>query len=412
MRECKNCGLLLAGVLLLAGDPRVLLGQTVSRMLIASLDSGSFAGTRFPVSFSYDAGEVSARGDSFIMLRSFDFALRGVAFTRNDIFQGGQAIFRNGKLANVTASFQVRLPADAPLRNLTFGFGGDGVIGYVDLENKYGAGSFVFTTASAVVNAASFALNQPLAPGSLASIFGTGLAVSTARAGLLGLPTELAAVSVAIGGVPAPLQYVSPTQINLQVPWNLPAGTADVRITTHGSVLPRLQVSIVPYWPAIFSVQGGIAVAINPDGSIAAPAGTLPEAAAHAAQPGDYIAILGTGLGAVSPAIADGRSATDGLRTTLITPRVLISGVSAEVTFSGLSPQFPGVNQINAIVPLVAAGLQPLQLEMGPIRTTDQIAIAVGGHQAGARPPLRSAAAAELTAEDVSAPRRGMRLTW
>ena len=381
MTARKNHSLLFAGVLLFAGDLRVLPGQTVSRMLIASLENGSLAGTRFPVSFSYDTGEVSAQGDSFIALRSFDFVLRGVAFTRNDIFQGGQAIFRDGKLANVTASFQVRLPSNAPLNNITFGFGGNGVIGYLDLQNKYGDGSFVFTNASTVVNAASFAVNQPLAPGSLASIFGTGLAVSTTQASLLGLPTELAAVSVAIGGVPAPLQYVSPTQINLQVPWNLPTGTADVRIATNGFVLPLLRVSILPYSPAIFSTQddAGQAVAINLDGSIAAPAGAIRGVAAHPAQPGDYIMILGTGLGTVAPAVADGRSAIDGLRTTLTRPRVLIGGVAAEVTFSGLSPQFAGVNQINAIVPPVAGGVRALQLEMGGVRTTDKITIAVDG---------------------------------
>ena len=85
-------------------------------------------------------------------------------------------------------------------------------------------------------------------------------------------------------------------------------------------------------------------------------------------------------LGAVTPAVADGRSAIDGpQRTTLTIPQVLIGGVSAKVTFSGLSPQFAGVNQINAIVPSVAGGMLPLQLEMGGVRTADSITIAVAG---------------------------------
>jgi uncharacterized protein (TIGR03437 family) len=315
-------------------------------------------------------------------VRSFDFVLRGVAFTRGDIFQGGQAVFRDGKLLNVTASFQIRLPPNAPVNNITFGFGGDGVIGYIDLQNKYGDGSFVFTTASTIVNADSFAVDQSIAPGSLASVFGTGLAVSTAQANFLALPNELAAVSVLIGGVPAPLQYVSPTQVNLQVPWNLRTGTADVRVATNGFVLPPLRVSILPYSPAIFTIQDGSgqAVAINFDGSIAAPAGTIPGVATRPAKPGDYIMIFCTGLGPVAPAIADGRSAIDGLRTTQTAPQVLIGGTSAEVTFSGLSPQFAGVNQINAIVPAVPSGVQPLQLEIGGVRTTDKVTIAVNGH--------------------------------
>jgi len=376
-----NNSLLFTGVLLLA-SVRVLPGQTVSRMMIASLDHGSLAGTRFPVFFSFDAGEVSPQGDSFITLQSFDFVLLGVAFTRSDIFQGGQAIFRSGKLVNVTASFQIRLPSNAPVNNITFGFGGEGVIGYIDLQGKYGDGSFVFTMASTIVKAASFAVDQSIAPGSLASIFGTGLAVSTAQAGLSALPTELAAVSVAIGGMPAPLQNVSPTQINLQVPWNLPTGAADVRVVTNGFVLPLLRVSILPYSPAIFAIRegSGQAAAINLDGSIAAPAGAIPGVAARPAKPGDYIMIFGTGLGPVAPAIADGRSAIDGFRTTLTVPRVLIGGAPAEVTFSGLAPQLAGVNQVNAIVPPVPGGVLPLQLEIGGLRTPDRVTIAVDGH--------------------------------
>src|SRR6266851_1857035 len=95
--------------------------------LNASLDNGSLAGTRFPVSFSYDVEQVIPVGDSFITLESFDFTLLGTVFTRNDIFQGGQVIFRNGRLDNVTASFQIFLPPHAPVENITFGFGGPGV---------------------------------------------------------------------------------------------------------------------------------------------------------------------------------------------------------------------------------------------------------------------------------------------
>ena len=112
--------------------------------LNSSLNTGSLAGTRFPVSFSYDADQVVPIGDSFIGLNSFDFTLLGTSFTRNDIFQGGQVIFRNGRLDNVTASFQVRLPPHSPVENITFGFGGPGIIGYIDLAGQFGLGSFTF----------------------------------------------------------------------------------------------------------------------------------------------------------------------------------------------------------------------------------------------------------------------------
>ena len=116
----------------------------VAGSLNASLDSGSLAGVMFPVMFSYDSKDVNPVGESFVTLASFDFVLLGVPFTRNDIFQGGQAIFENGVIDNVTASFQVILPPNSPVNNITFGFGGPGVIGYADRNNHFGSGTFTF----------------------------------------------------------------------------------------------------------------------------------------------------------------------------------------------------------------------------------------------------------------------------
>ena len=114
----------------------------------AALTSGSFAGTTFPVvfsyEFSYESAQVLPSGDIYIPLQSFDFTLRGVSFTRKDIFQGGQVILRNGALENVTASFQVFLPPNSPVTNITFGFGEPRGIGYTDLNNQYGEGFFTF----------------------------------------------------------------------------------------------------------------------------------------------------------------------------------------------------------------------------------------------------------------------------
>ena len=118
----------------------------IGSSLRASLDTGSLAGISFPVSFSYDAGQVRPVGDSFINLISFDFVLLGVPFNRSEIFQGGQVIFRDGRLDNITASYQVFLPPISPVENITFGFGGPGVIGYIDLKRQSGIGSFAFAS--------------------------------------------------------------------------------------------------------------------------------------------------------------------------------------------------------------------------------------------------------------------------
>jgi hypothetical protein len=111
--------------------------------LNASLDDGSLAGTTFTILFSYDADQVANTGQSYVSLNSFDFTLLGVPFTRDDIFQGGQVIFQDGVLQNVTASFQVILPPDSPVQNITFGFGDPMGVAYIDLDGEFGSGSLV-----------------------------------------------------------------------------------------------------------------------------------------------------------------------------------------------------------------------------------------------------------------------------
>ena len=81
-----------------------------------------------------------------------------------------------------------------------------------------------------MVNAASYATGT--APEGLATIFGNGLAQTTATATLDAsgqLPTELASTRVEIAGVAAQLFFVSPTQINLVVPSGIDPGTVGVQ---------------------------------------------------------------------------------------------------------------------------------------------------------------------------------------
>ena len=73
-------------------------------------------------------------------------------------------------------------------------------------------------TVNAVVNGASFAAGAPVAPGSIASIFGSNLASTSAAVAGVPLPTLLADAKVSLNGVAAPLFFVSPGQINFQVP--------------------------------------------------------------------------------------------------------------------------------------------------------------------------------------------------
>jgi uncharacterized protein (TIGR03437 family) len=378
MPALRNIAFLFAFALLPAVCPQLAARQIVTRTLIASLDTGSLAGTKFPVSFSYDADQVNAQGESYIALESFDFILLGVAFSRNDIFQGGQAIFRAGVLEDVTASFQVRLPPNSFVNNITFGFGGYGVIGYVDRLNAYGNGSFAFTAVAAIANAASFDRGA-LAPGALATIIGAGLAQSPAAAENGSLPFSLVATSVSVGNLPAPVEYVSPGQINFQIPWQTPPGPTTVAVSVNGVAAPALPAIIALASPGIFSVPLGSAhaAAVNLDGTLVAQEGSISGWQSHPAEPGDIIVIFATGLGAVTPPLGDGQIPADRLRYTVLAPKVMIAGGPAEVQFSGLSPQFPGLNQINVVVPQAPSGIVSIQIETAGV-LSNELTIAVG----------------------------------
>ena len=74
----------------------------------------------------------------------------------------------------------------------------------------------------AVVNSAGSRAGYPVAPGSLASAYGAFAGAATEAAAALPLPITLGGVMVTVGGLPAPLLYVSEGQINLQIPWGVP----------------------------------------------------------------------------------------------------------------------------------------------------------------------------------------------
>jgi uncharacterized protein (TIGR03437 family) len=239
--------------------------------------------------------------------------------------------------------------------------------------------------AGGIVNTAGSPTVAAVAPGSLVSIFGTNLASSMASSGTVPLSTTLNNVSVTINNTPAPVQFVSSGQVNVEVPWGLQTsdaqgGPALVVVTNNGVASAAASIQVLQSAPAIFNL-GGQAIAINSDGSLAAPAGALPGIAAHPAKIGDSngLIILATGLGQVDAAIGDGANSIDQTRNTLVKPTVLIGGVAAQVVFSGLSPMFPGINQINVLIPsgTPAGNAVTLQLQIDGTVSSNIATIAV-----------------------------------
>jgi uncharacterized protein (TIGR03437 family) len=311
---------------------------------------------------------------------------------------GGNTCTRSDPLAAgasypaVTVTVNVAPNAPSQVTNLVSVLGGGSATNASDLTNIMAPLPVV--PSGSVVNGASFAPSQAVAPGSLVSIFGTNLASSTAQAGSIPLSTSLANVSVAFNGIPAPLVAVDHLstydQINAQLPWNVvpggaQSGTAQVVVTRGGAASVATSFQVVASAPGIFSLAGtgtGQARAINnSDGTFAAPSGSVPGFTTHPAKIGDPngIAIFATGLGAVSPPVANGGIPASGLSNAVTTPTVLAGNVPAQVIFAGMSPQYVGLNQINIVLaPGTPTGnAVPLQLQVGGIMSTNQLTIAV-----------------------------------
>jgi uncharacterized protein (TIGR03437 family) len=242
-----------------------------------------------------------------------------------------------------------------------------------------------------VLNGASFAKGQPVSPGGLVSIFGTGLVSKLATADTIPLSSSLGGVTVTFADLPpAPLLAVIPgvpgqsdDQINVQLPWEIGSGTGvvNVMVTNPNGTSAPVAVNFAPSMPGIFTAGAGgqlYAIAVNSsDSSLAWPQG-LASTGSHPAKAGDVLIIYATGLGAVDHQPADG-GIPSVLANTIATPSVLFGGVPGDVQFSGLAPQFVGVNQLNVQVPagVTPSSAVPLQIKVNGFTSTNQAVVAI-----------------------------------
>jgi len=212
-------------------------------------------------------------------------------------------------------------------------------------------------TSQGVVNAASFA--SVLVPGELATVFGTSLHPSgVVSASETPLPIQLDNVAVAVNGIIVPLLYLDNGQINFQVPYGIPAETAVLSVSTGGVASNSVEVPVASAAPGIFVYNSTFAVVQNQDYSLNGPG--------NPAKAGSYITIYATGGGELDNAVPAGTPAPEApLSHTVQRATVTIGGVAAGVLFSGLTPGFVGLLQINAQVPQLGAGTYPVQVTIG-----------------------------------------------
>ena len=215
------------------------------------------------------------------------------------------------------------------------------------------------SVALAVSNAASGSTSA-VAPGSLVSIYGSGLATSTASASSFPIAANLGGASVSINGMAAPILYASPTQINVQVPFEISAGPATISVSVGSKVVGTTSIAVQVSAPGLFMLSSGSAAVVNQDGVVNGPSQPAPV--------GSVIAAYLTGMGAVSPAVGTGIAAPAiPLSTVTGDVTATIGGLSASVQFAGLAPGFAGLYQVNVQVPQLASGSYPLQISEGGV---------------------------------------------
>jgi len=214
----------------------------------------------------------------------------------------------------------------------------------------------------AAVSAASFA-SGPLAGEAIAALYGSSLATGTASATTTPLPTELEGVQVfvrdSVGTTrTAPLFFVSPTQINFQIPSGTVAGAAVIYVQRGGAAVGQGTAAIETVAPALFTANA------NGQG---APAAVVQRVKADGTQSFEAAVQFDAAQGRFVPAAIDLGPETDrlflvgfgtGFRNRSALPAVTasIGGTNAEVLFAGAQGGFAGLDQANIAIPRSLAG--------------------------------------------------------
>jgi uncharacterized protein (TIGR03437 family) len=245
--------------------------------------------------------------------------------------------------------------------------------GFMVLPSSYDA-----TVAAPQINSIADGATQStgVAPGGLFTITGTSLSPINAGTNQIPLPTVLGDSCMTINDVLVPLEFVSPTLVNGQIPFETAPGPSTMVLRTPAGVSNSFQFNAAEGAPAIFrtSVQGWgsqlpTVYRVKND-QIVTPSNPI--------HNGDWIVIYMTGLGAVAPAVNSGdASPTNPLAEALSLPVVTLNGASLPIGFAGLTPGQVGIYQINALAQGVKKSLMsaPLTITQGNSKITVSVRI-------------------------------------
>jgi uncharacterized protein (TIGR03437 family) len=228
--------------------------------------------------------------------------------------------------------------------------------GTVQIRSGTGGG---LLAAQGVLNAASL-LPGPVSPGEIVTLLGA-------------IPRSQAVVL--FNGIPAPILYADPYQVNAVVPFGLDlSGPATLELRDQDTTVTKVSVPVSATAPAIFTTDAtgiGAGAILNPDYS--------PNSMTNPTSAGSAVMVFGTGFGVLTPPAADGQIAT-GIALTQSPVQATVGGIPAEVMYAGAAPGLiDGVVQINVRLPasLAPTDSAPVTLKMGSAETQAGVTVAV-----------------------------------
>jgi uncharacterized protein (TIGR03437 family) len=237
-------------------------------------------------------------------------------------------------------------------------------LGSVDAYNMMRAWPASQPAISHIFNAASF-VDTGLSPGLIFSVSGSGLGPAVGKTLAIDttgkIATMLGGVQVMVNNTPAPLLYVSATQINAIAPYeiaNAVGQRVNVQVISAGVSGPSIADLVVSTAPAMFNIGNNQAAVINQDGTVNGPN--------NAAARGSYISIYATGEGQTAPGGIDGYvPSAAGLAKPTAAVSVSIGQINAAVLYAGTA-SFDGFFQVNAVIPQsLVPGSVPITLTVG-----------------------------------------------
>jgi uncharacterized protein (TIGR03437 family) len=202
----------------------------------------------------------------------------------------------------------------------------------------------------------NFSGGTEIAPGTLTAIYGINLAPGTQVVGTRPLPLNLQGVSVTVNGIAAPFYYISPGQLDVQIPYETGLGPAILAVNNNG------QVAVFPF--TVSTTAPGLypSAISNATGSLVS-----------SAPPGDVLLLFMTGEGDVTPFLPTGASpasttAVSALPAPILPVSITVGGVPAQKLFGGIPSGLVGVSQIDFTVPATAPlGPQPVVVTVGGV---------------------------------------------